>query len=132
MKFQRQTFFSSQSVKAGPSPSKKISLYLLQCKPFKNDEKCFLFHLKSSFCSQDNYIFVLTFWSCSRNGLIRKIRLISKFLTLQPGWQTITIYILSNISRSKGNQILKLSQVIEYKNRNIFLQKIMEKMRQGE
>ena len=22
-------------------------------KPFKNDEKCFLFHLKSYFCSQD-------------------------------------------------------------------------------
>ena len=27
--------------------------YLLQWKPFKNAEKCFLFHLKSSFRSQD-------------------------------------------------------------------------------
>ena len=27
--------------------------YFLQWKPFKNDEKCFLFYLKSSFCSQD-------------------------------------------------------------------------------
>ena len=35
------------------SPSKKISIYLLQWKSFKNYEKCFLFHLKSSFCSQD-------------------------------------------------------------------------------
>ena len=28
-------------------------LYLLQWKPFKNDEKCFLFHLRNSPCSQD-------------------------------------------------------------------------------
>ena len=28
---------------------------------FKNDEKCFLFHFKSSLCSQDIYVFVLTF-----------------------------------------------------------------------
>ena len=30
-------------------------------KPFKNDEKCFLFHLKTSFRSQDIYVFVSTF-----------------------------------------------------------------------
>ena len=29
-------------------------------KHFKNDEKCFLFHLKSSFCSEDIYVLVLT------------------------------------------------------------------------
>ena len=29
---------------------------------FKNDEKCFLFHVKRSFCSWDIYIVVLTFW----------------------------------------------------------------------
>ena len=28
------------------------------------DEKCFLFHLKSSCRSQDIHIFVLDFWSC--------------------------------------------------------------------
>ena len=32
---------------------KKEKCYLLQWKPFKNDEKCFLFHLKSSFRCQD-------------------------------------------------------------------------------
>ena len=32
-------------------------------KPFKIDEKCFSFHLESSFRSQDIQIFVLTFWS---------------------------------------------------------------------
>ena len=31
----------------------KKMFYLLQWKPFKNDEKCVSFHLKGSFCSQD-------------------------------------------------------------------------------
>ena len=83
-----------------------------------NDENCFLFQLKSSFHSQDIYIFVLIFWSCREIGLIRKIRLIS-----------ITIHILPNISRSKGNQTIKFGQVIEYNKRNIF-KKIIQKMRQ--
>ena len=45
--------FPEVILKVGPSPSKKNSFYLLQWKSFKNDEKCFLFHLKSSFRSQD-------------------------------------------------------------------------------
>ena len=32
---------------------KNFFCYLLHLKPFKNDEKCFFFHLKSSFRSQD-------------------------------------------------------------------------------
>ena len=36
----------------GLAASKK-DFYLLQLKPVKNGEKCFLFHLKSSFLSQD-------------------------------------------------------------------------------
>ena len=35
--------------KVGLSSTKKMC-YLLHWKPFKNDEKCFVFHLKSSFC----------------------------------------------------------------------------------
>ena len=42
-----------------------------------------------------------------KNGLVRKIRINSKFMTLQPGSQKITIHILSNISRSKDNQAMK-------------------------
>ena len=38
----------------------------------------------------------------------------------QPGQRTITIHILPNISRSKVNQIMKFSQLIEYNKRNIF------------
>ena len=41
------------TLKVGFSPSKKIFYYLLQWEPFKNNEQCFLFHLKSSFRSQD-------------------------------------------------------------------------------
>ena len=57
--------------------------YLLYCS-LKTMNNCFLLHLKSAFRSQDIYIFVLTHWSCRKNGMIRKIRLISKFLTSQP------------------------------------------------
>ena len=51
-------------------------------------------------------------------------------MTSQPGKQTI--YILPNISWSKDNHIIKLGQVIEYNKKNIFLRKIMQKMRQGD
>ena len=42
-------------------------------------------------------------------------------MTSQPGLQTIAIQILSNISQSKGNQIMKFGQLIEYNKINIFL-----------
>ena len=103
--------------------------YLLNWKPFKNDEKSFLFHLKSFFRFQGICfaVFVATFWSCKKNGLIRKIRLTSKFMTSQPCLQTIAINILPNISQSKGNQTMKFGQLIEYNKRNIFLQKLCRK-----
>ena len=42
-------------------------------------------------------------------------------MTAQPGLQTITIHILPNISQSKGNQKMKLGQLIEYRKINTFL-----------
>ena len=48
-------------------------------------------------------------------------------MTLQPGLQTIAIHIKPNISHSKGNQTMKLGQLIEYKKRNIFPQKLCGK-----
>ena len=62
-----------------------------------------------------------------KNSLIRKIRLISKFVTSQPGKQTIPIHILSIISKSKSNQTMKFGQLIEYNMRNIFLEKLFTK-----
>ena len=44
-------------------------------------------------------------------------------MTLQTGQETITICILPNISRSKGNQVRKFGQSIKYNEINIFLQK---------
>ena len=44
-------------------------------------------------------------------------------MTSQPGKQTIAMQILPNISRSKGNQTVKLDQLIECQLRNIFLPK---------
>ena len=44
-------------------------------------------------------------------------------MTSQPGKQIIAMHILSNISRSKGNQKMKFGQLIEYNMRNIFLEK---------
>ena len=72
--------------------------------PLEVMKNVFLFHLKRSFRSQGILVFVTTFWSCRKNRLIRKIRLTSKFMTLQLGLQTIEIHILPNISQRKGNQ----------------------------
>ena len=48
-------------------------------------------------------------------------------MTSQPGLQAITIHILPNISQSRGNQIMKFGQLIEYNKRDIFLQKLCRK-----
>ena len=53
-----------------------------------------------------------------KNGLIRQLKLILKFLTSQAGQQRITTYILFNISRIKGKQIMKFGRLIEYNMRN--------------
>ena len=45
-------YTSSLILKSDSNLPKKFC-YLLHWKPFKNDEECFLFHLKSSFRSQD-------------------------------------------------------------------------------
>ena len=42
-------------------------------------------------------------------------------MTSQRGKETIAIHILSNISRSKGNQTMKFGQLIDYNMRIILL-----------
>ena len=37
-------------------------------------------------------------------------------------WLTVAIHILPHISRSKGNQTMKFSQLIEYNMWNVFLE----------
>ena len=106
--------------KARLSSSKNILCYLLDWKPFRSDEKCFLFHLKSSFCSQDIYVFVTNFWSCRKNGLILKF-------SFKIHDVTIVIHIMPNISQSKDNQTMEFGQLIEYNKGNIFLEKLCRK-----
>ena len=70
-------------------------------------------------------IFKFLFWISvmSKNDLIRKIRLISKFMTPQSGKQIVAKHILTNISRRKGNQAMIFGQFIE-RNMRIFFLKI--------
>ena len=53
-------------------------------------------------------------------------------MTSQPGWQTIVIKILLNISRSKSNQTMKFGQLLECNMRKFFLkshtQNVVEKL----
>ena len=78
-------------------------------------QKLFLFSRYLSFC--------LDFLVMQQIGLIRKIRLNSNLMTSQPGWQIILIQILLDISRSKGNQAMRIGQLIECNMTNIFLRK---------
>ena len=108
----------NRNLKSGSHLPKKL---FSQEKPFKNDEKFLIFYLKSYFRYQHIYIFVLTFWSCRKNGLIKKIRLIS-IQIIQISIQ-ITIQILPKISQNKSNQAMKFAQIIEDNKRSIFLKK---------
>ena len=78
------------------------------------------------------FTFFSDFLVIQKDGFIRKVRLISKFMTSHTGQQIITINILPNILRSKGNQAMKLGHLIEYTMRNIFLknhrQNVVEKL----
>ena len=84
------------------SPSKKKVLIYFKESTFKVMKNDFYYILKSFFRSQDIYILVLTFGH-AENSLIRKIRLISKFMTSQPRLQTITInlseYLTNNYNK---------------------------------
>ena len=51
-----------------------------------------------------------------------------KFMPSQPVSQTIAMYILTNISRSKGNQKMKFGQLIEHTIGKCFSWKIIHKM----
>ena len=50
-------------------------------------------------------------------------------MTPQTGQEIITIYMLYNISRSKGNQKMKFAQLIKYNTKDIFLEKSHTKIK---
>ena len=98
------------------SSSKKACSTLFNESPLKMMKNAFYFILKAP---------LVQILPCSfgyvGNSSIKKLRLISKFMNLQPGKQTIVIHILPQICRSKGNQTMKFGQLIEYNLRNIFI-----------
>ena len=96
----------------------KKLFYLLRWKSFKMMKNASYLILKTLLFSR-YLIFVLTFWSCRKNRLIRKTNFKIYDVTT---WLTITINILSNILQSKGNETIEFGQLIEYDKTNIFLQ----------
>ena len=70
-------------------------------------KNAFYFMLKAFFVL-DIFTFLPWFFVYAENNLIRKLRLISKFMTSKPGQQIVTINILSNISRGEDNQAINL------------------------
>ena len=84
------------------------------------------FYVKNTFLSRDVYIFALTFRLCRKMAWWESC-LVSKFITSQTGKQVITIHILPNISRSKGNQAIRLDQLLKYSLRYTFHQKSWRK-----
>ena len=104
------------SLKSGSHLPKKI--VLCQWKPFKNDEKCFLFHLKRSF--------VLTFWSCRKSSLIRKKRLINFNIYDVTNWLTNKNYI-ARYRTKYWQPHHEICKIMENNMRNIFLQKSCRK-----
>ena len=53
-------------------------------------------------------------------SLIRKIRLILKYVTSEPRKQTVAIHALPNISRSNENKAMKFGQLMEHNMRKNF------------
>ena len=115
-KLWKWTLYKWCNIKVGLSPSEKTCLICFNESPLKIMENTFCFILKALFVFK---IFKFLPWRFGHveKSFIRKIRLISTFIASQPGQQTITIRILPNISRSKGNQTMIFGQI------NIFLQK---------
>ena len=64
--------------------------------------------------------FCPNFFVMQKHVLIRNLVSFKIYDVTQTGQQIITIHKLPNISRSKGNQTMKVCQLIEYIMRNIF------------
>ena len=110
----------------------KKMCYLLHGKPFKNDRKFFLFHLKSCFCSQYILRFFHDFLVIQKKRLDQKDKVNFKMHDVKGCLTKNCNTHIANILGSKSNQAMKLGQLIDYKKRNIFFSKIMQKMRQGD
>ena len=98
--------------------------------PLKTMTNAFYFTSKARFVLK-LFKFLSDFLVMQQNGLIRKIRLISNFMTSQPGWQTSAIHIFPLYSHigpiPREVKTMKFGQLIEYNLKNIFLEKLYRK-----
>ena len=107
-------------LKGALSSLKQFSVTESSLKMIKN---AFYFISKAYLVLKILFSFCFEFLVMCKNDLIRKIRLISKFIRSQPAKQAIALHIMPKISRSKDNWTMEFGQLIEYNMRNIFLQK---------
>ena len=96
--------------------------FLVTESPFKMMKNAFYFTLKVLFVLKIFRFFVLTFGHVEKQ-LDQKDKVNFKICDVTNLKQTIAIHVLPNISRSKSNQTMIFGQLIEYKMRNIFLEK---------
>ena len=115
---------NSSTLKVGPWPFKRISFICFNRSPLKM--------MKNAFCSILKALVVLKIYFFSwlfgyvENTAWLEIKVNFKIYDITV-WLTITIHILPNISRSKGNRTMILGQLTEYNTRNISLQKSCRK-----
>ena len=95
-------------------PLSDLRQFLAAESPLKIMRKRFLFRFKSLFRFYYIEMFFLTFLVPQENGLIRKLELISKHITLSTGEKVFTLHILTIITISKDNETMKFDQLIEY------------------
>ena len=88
--------------------------FLASESPLKMMKNAFYFNLRALFVLK---IFKFLSWLFSHagNSLCRKKRLISKLMASQSGKHTITIHITPDISKSKGNQTMKIDKNFSWK-----------------
>ena len=96
--------------------------FLVTESPFKMMKNAFYFTLKVLFVLKIFRFFVLTCGHVEKQ-LDQKDKVNFKICDVTNLKQTIAIHVLPNISRSKSNQTMIFGQLIEYKMRNIFLEK---------
>ena len=113
-------WLKSSSLKIDSHLPKKLLLFASIKSPLKMVKNVFCFLLKCLFFVLK--IFKFLSWLCKK--WVDEKTKVSKFVTSQTGILTIAIRILwSNFSWSKSSQMMTFILLIEYKMRNIFLEK---------
>ena len=102
-------------LKSGSHFPKKVALFAWLKASLKMMKNVFYFVWKASFVLKIFKVLARRFGHVGKTAWLT-----SKFMTSQPGVQTIRIHILPNISKSKGNQTIKPDKLIEHNKRNIF------------